>query len=280
MARTNRVKIDGNAYYHVMSRTSGRQFLFREGRMKDSFIRLLRQSADFSGVELLAFAMMDNHFHFVCRVVKPAGPVPEAEILRRIGVLKGETFAGKLSGRWSDLRTSGQVAKVEQEEAAWLRRMHDLSQFCKTFKELINIAYKDRHEYSGGLFGGRFKSTVIQDGAYLRTCIRYIELNAVRAGLVRRLRDYVWCSHVSEGEPIAGTDPGTGADHAKMVLGEGRLMSRVVQIGSGVIFGSFEFVAGIVERCGRCFTAAHVGPKPVEEGVFSSHGWKRKGRAA
>ena len=279
MARTNRVKIDGNAYYHVMSRTSGRQFLFREGRLKDSFIRLLRQSAEFSGVELLAFTMMDNHFHFVCRVVKPAGPVPETEIVRRIGVLKGVAFAEKLSERWIDLRERGHAAKVEQEQVAWLRRMHDLSQFSKTFKELINISYKEQHEYSGGLFGGRFKSTLIQDGAYLRTCIRYIELNAVRAGLVKRLRDYTWCSHVSEGEPIAGTDPEAGTGPARMVLGEGRLMSRVVQIGSGVIFGSFEFVLGIVGRCGHCFTAAHVGPKPVEEGVYSSHGWKLKGRA-
>ena len=39
---------------------------------------------------------------------------------------------------------------------------------------------------SGTLWGGRFKSSLIQSERYLLTCSRYIELNPVRAGMVER----------------------------------------------------------------------------------------------
>ena len=35
---------------------------------------------------------------------------------------------------------------------------------------------------SGTLFEGRFKTSIVQEDRYLLTCLRYIELNPVRAG--------------------------------------------------------------------------------------------------
>src|SRR5262245_12519124 len=40
------------------------------------------------------------------------------------------------------------------------------------------------HERTGGLFEGRYRSTVIDTETYWFTCARYVELNPVRAGLV------------------------------------------------------------------------------------------------
>lgn len=48
---------------------------------------------------------------------------------------------------------------------------------------------------SGGLFEGRFRSSIIQDTEYLITCLRYIELNPVRAGMVKDPGDYHWSSY-------------------------------------------------------------------------------------
>ena len=48
---------------------------------------------------------------------------------------------------------------------------------------------------SGTLFEGRFRSCLVQENQYFLTCLRYIELNPVRAGMVRDPGDYRWSSH-------------------------------------------------------------------------------------
>lgn len=55
--------------------------------------------------------------------------------------------------------------------------------------------FNDAHGRSGTLWEGRYKSTLIQKERYLLTCMAYIDLNPVRAGLVAYARDYPWSSH-------------------------------------------------------------------------------------
>lgn len=55
------------------------------------------------------------------------------------------------------------------------------------------------HERSGTLWEGRFWSSVIQCPRYLLAVSRYIELNPVRAGMVRHPADYVWSSYRMNG---------------------------------------------------------------------------------
>ena len=43
---------------------------------------------------------------------------------------------------------------------------------------------------SGALFEDRFKSILVQSELYLVTCLRYIELNPERAGMVKDPGDY------------------------------------------------------------------------------------------
>lgn len=55
---------------------------------------------------------------------------------------------------------------------------------------------------SGTLFEGRFKASLIQSERYMLNCYRYVELNPVRAGLVKDPADYPWSSyrHNAQGE--------------------------------------------------------------------------------
>ena len=55
--------------------------------------------------------------------------------------------------------------------------------------------FNDRHGRSGTLWEGRYRSTLIQTERYLLTCMAYIDLNPVRAGLVIDPRDFAWSSH-------------------------------------------------------------------------------------
>lgn len=55
--------------------------------------------------------------------------------------------------------------------------------------------FNDRQGRSGTLWEGRYRSTLIQTERYLLTCMAYIDLNPVRAGLVAEARDYPYSSH-------------------------------------------------------------------------------------
>ena len=48
---------------------------------------------------------------------------------------------------------------------------------------------------TGGLFEGRFRSSLIEADPYLLACHRYIELNPVRAGMAATPGDYPWSSY-------------------------------------------------------------------------------------
>ncbi len=52
-----------------------------------------------------------------------------------------------------------------------------------------------RHQRSGHLFQGRFKSFLIAEDSYLHRLLLYIHRNPLRAGLVERLADYPWSSY-------------------------------------------------------------------------------------
>ncbi len=54
--------------------------------------------------------------------------------------------------------------------------------------------FNRRHARTGGLFEGRFRTSVIEADRYLLACSRYIELNPVRAGLVATAESYRWSS--------------------------------------------------------------------------------------
>lgn len=52
-----------------------------------------------------------------------------------------------------------------------------------------------RYDRTGTLWEGRFKSSPIGSDRYLLTCYRYVELNPVRASIVRLPGDYRWSSY-------------------------------------------------------------------------------------
>ena len=54
--------------------------------------------------------------------------------------------------------------------------------------------FNDSWRRTGTLFQGRFRASLIESERYLLTCMRYIELNPVRARMVQTAFDYRWSS--------------------------------------------------------------------------------------
>lgn len=60
----------------------------------------------------------------------------------------------------------------------------------RTYVPVFNL----KHQRTGGLWEGRFRSFVIETERYWLKCMRYIELNPVRAGIVAKPDEYRWSS--------------------------------------------------------------------------------------
>lgn len=55
--------------------------------------------------------------------------------------------------------------------------------------------FNQKYERLGGLFRGRFKTSLIDSDSYFMMCSRYIEFNPVRNGVVGDPADYRWSSY-------------------------------------------------------------------------------------
>lgn len=71
--------------------------------------------------------------------------------------------------------------------------------------------FNRKHERSGTLWEGRYRSCPIQSENYLLACQRYIELNPVRAGLANHPADYRWSSYQAN---ALGSDGSLVTPHA------------------------------------------------------------------
>jgi hypothetical protein len=81
--------------------------------------------------------------------------------------------------------------------------MYDLAEFGKTLKQRVSFSYNRRHQRKGTLWEERFKSVLV-DGSpgTLMRMAAYIDLNAVRAGLVKDPKDYRFSGY---GEAMGGS---------------------------------------------------------------------------
>ena len=207
--RVARLKESGKrACYHVMSRVVDRQMVLG-GEEKEKFRKLMRAVEGFSGVNVLTYAILDNHFHLLIEVPEPE-PVSDDELIRRLGFLYDADQVARIADWIKGYREAGEDDAAELVRARYTRRMYDLSEYVKTLKQKYTQWHNKRRGRKGTLWEERFKSIMIQpdraregqwDNALL-TMAAYIDLNAVRAGIVSDPKDYRYCGY---GEACGGS---------------------------------------------------------------------------
>lgn len=206
--RIRRIKTAGAGIYHCMSRTVNGAALF-QNKEKEVMRKMIRQVADFSGVEILTYCVMNNHFHLLVRVLSPES-VSDKELIRRYGVLypkptRYQTASIKLMAR--ELENDGEDAAAIR--ARLLARMGDVSGFMKTLKQRFSTWFNKTHDRYGPLWSDRFKSVLVEGkGNVLQTIAAYIDLNPVRSGTVDDPKDYRFCGYAEamagHGEAVRG----------------------------------------------------------------------------
>jgi putative transposase len=74
-------------------------------------------------------------------------------------------------------------------------RLCDLSRFMQQLEGEFAEYYNLRKHRSGSFWGERFHCTMIDGGDHLWNCLRYVDLNMVRAGVVGHPGEWDWCGY-------------------------------------------------------------------------------------
>ena len=198
------VFLDRECCYHVMSRVAGGDLLFGDVE-KEAFRKLMRRLERFSGVEVLTYAVMGNHFHVLLRVPErkkflrkfKKGTVDDREkrLLDHLRLLYSQAYLTQLKAELTVMKEKGMDELYEKTVQGYLARLCSLEHFMKELKERFSRWFNKRHGRRGTLWQDRYRSVLVEDGEALRTMAAYIDLNPVRAGLVEDPKDYRWCGY-------------------------------------------------------------------------------------
>jgi putative transposase len=199
--RVPRIKESGEGFYHSMSRVVDRRMVL-DDKEKERFRQLMRNAAAFSGVDVLTYTILDNHFHLLLHVPERR-PVDDREFIHRYAALYGRKSASRIACDLAALRADGENEAADELKAPFIERMYDLSAYMKTVKQRFTQSFNKRHGRKGTLWEERFKSVLVEgsQGA-LSAIATYIDRNAVRAGIVSDAKDYRFCGY---GEAMGGS---------------------------------------------------------------------------
>jgi len=165
-----------DTFIHVCNRTLGNTGFFPFGRAeKEEFIRRLRRLCRFYVIEVLAYQMLGNHFHLVLFI--PGEPPSNEEAAER--------FRAWYGGNCGIDPNSERCTKLAERLRDISDFMHDLQQ---PFTRWFNRSRPLRRR--GPLWAQRFKSTLLEKGLSVWRCWQYVEMNPVRAGIVRNPAEY------------------------------------------------------------------------------------------
>ena len=200
--------------YHCISRVVDRRFVFGE-RECEAFRMFMRMYENFSGCRVLSYCVMSNHFHLLLEVPRMAdGGLSDEVLLQRLGGLYSEVVVAGVAAELVEARKNAVGAddgaggaRVAAIHARFTYRMHDLSEFMKGLLIRFTRWFNRVHSRQGTLWEERFKSVLVESGVAARTMAAYIDLNPVRAGMVKDPADYRWSSY---GEAVGGGTKGTG----------------------------------------------------------------------
>ena len=169
------IRTDIPTVYHVISRTALDGFPLGDIE-KDYLLSLIKYLSKFYFADVLGFCIMSNHLHLVVR-------------MHTTNHLSDEEMQVRIEKWFPEGREFG-----PRTIASFRERWSSLSKFIKDIKQGFTRFYNKRHNRKGYFWGDRFKSLIVQNGRSLINLLAYVDLNPIRAGIVKRPELYRWCS--------------------------------------------------------------------------------------
>jgi len=171
------------------------------------FLEIVRRAAEFTGVRLLGWCVLGNHFHILVFLPSPE-MLDEQEIVRRYGVLNGREAATAIEAMFSQWRQQGETGgrRVEEWLSGQQRRMYSVGSFMKIVKQWFTTEYNKRNAHKGTLWESAYFDRVVpQMKSKMAKCLGYIHLNPIRAAATDSFDGYPWSSYAAfvRGDPTA-----------------------------------------------------------------------------
>jgi putative transposase len=171
MPRTARLVVGGEqAVYHVMSRTALEGFPMGAVE-KDHLLGLIKRFSKFYFTEIMGFCLMDNHFHMLVKML-PESDFSDEQIVKRF-----------------QNHRRGTLVFPDGQMPFYRMKLASISEFVRDIKVNFARYYNRSHNRRGYFWGDRFKSVIVDKGETLVNCLAYIDLNPLRAGIVKNLRN-------------------------------------------------------------------------------------------
>ncbi len=183
-----------NTYHHLGSRIAHRVYFLREDERNEFVDRMFRVAA-FTGVELVGWCIMTNHFHIMAYLPRPV-ELDEEEVLHRYSILKGKDAMHFLVEQFKQWRaTPGSEALVGRELVRLKSMMYSIAWFMKIIKQWTTEEYNRRYSHKGTLWEATYFDRVVDDTLEAKAhALGYVHLNPIRAAASAGYDDYPWSS--------------------------------------------------------------------------------------
>ncbi len=193
--RSQIVSLEVTPYYHCISRCVRRAFLCGADRYtgknfdhrKPWLVKRLKLLGDVFAIDIAAYAIMSNHYHLVLHVDKDrcAKWSKDEVIAQWLKLYKGPALIHRYIR--NEPLLPAEIQLINSQAELWRARLTSISWFMGYLNEYIARRANQEDKCKGRFWEGRFKSQALLDDSALISCMAYVDLNPIRAGLCEDL---------------------------------------------------------------------------------------------
>ncbi len=189
--RKELISLADTPYYHITSRCVRRAFLcgvdHYSGQSYEHrrqwVVDRIRLLSSLFAIDVCAYAVMSNHYHLVLKLVPDQlSALSDDEIVERwCALFKGPLLIQRF--RKGDVLSTPESATISDIVNVWRRKLASISWFMRCLNQPIARQANLEDGCTGKFWESRFTSQALKTEEALLSCMAYVDLNPVRAGM-------------------------------------------------------------------------------------------------
>jgi REP element-mobilizing transposase RayT len=188
------ISLADTPYYHITSRCVRRAFLcgFDHYSGKDYehrrqwVVDRIRLLASLFAIDVCAYAVMNNHYHLVLKICpEQIEALSDGDVMDRwCALFKGPLIIQRYRDG-EDLQPF-ERSTVSDIVTVWRKKLASISWFMRCLNQPIAHQANREDKCTGKFWESRFTSQALKSEEALLSCLTYVDLNPVRAGIADR----------------------------------------------------------------------------------------------